>query len=108
MADGNNLAHGKGSISTKAIENIRPNVTGSKNYLLIYFYLKLKIERPGKKKKQNPVLLGLMYKSFLRPYRRDFFFLLLVNLIYFYVSSEAALKLHTKITSNKKKVHASR
>lgn len=107
MADGNNLAHGKGSISTKAIENIRPNVTGSKNYLLIYFYLKLKIERPGKKKKQNPVLLGLMYKSFLRPYRRDFFFLL-VNLIYFYVSSEAAVKLHTKITFNKKKAHASR
>lgn len=51
MAGGNNLAHGKGSISTKAIENIRPNVTGSKSYLLIYFYLKLKIERPGKKKK---------------------------------------------------------
>lgn len=102
------MAHGKGSISTKAIENIRPNVTGSKNYLLIYFYLKLKVERPGKKKTKKPVLLGLMYKSFLRPYRRDFFFLLLVNLIYFYVSSEAAVELHTKITFNKKKVHASR
>lgn len=102
------MAHGKGSISTKAIENIRPNITGSKNYLLIYFYLKLKVERPGKKNPKKPVLLGLMYKSFLRPYRRDFFFLLLVNLIYFYVSSEAAVKLHTKITSNKKKVHASR
>lgn len=57
----NNLAHGKGSNSTKIIKNIRTNVIGRKNYLLIYFYLKLKIEKPGKKEKKNfTVLLSIV------------------------------------------------
>jgi len=39
---------------SSGIENTRPNIVGSKNYLLIYFYLKLKIKRPGTKKTPNP------------------------------------------------------